>query len=168
MHHRLLLALLLSATAPAALAEKADSSKPIEVNADSAALDQKQGVNVFEGNVVITQGTLSLRADKTVTTRDASGRQKLVATGNPVHFRQKLDGQTEYVDGRAARVDYDSASNTVILTGKAVVTRGKDMVAGELISYNTVTEVYQVKGQGATSTAPKGRVTIILQPQEKP
>lgn len=168
MRHRLLLALLLSATAPAVLAEKADSSKPIEVNADSAALDQKQGVNVFEGNVIITQGTLSLRAEKTVATRDAAGRQKLVATGNLVQFRQKLDGQSEYVDGRATRVDYDSSSNTVILTGKAVVTRGKDMVSGEIISYNTVTEVYQVKGQGAGSTAPKGRVTIILQPQEKP
>lgn len=168
MRPRLLLALLLSAASCAALAEKADSSKPIEVNADSAALDQKQGVNVFEGNVVITQGTMNLRADKTVTTRDASGRQKLVATGNQVQFRQKLDGQADYVEGRAARVDYDSASNTVILSGKAVVTRGKDVVSGEQISYNTVTEVYQVKGQGAGSTAPKGRVTIILQPQEKP
>lgn len=168
MRHRLLLALLLSAITPAALAEKADSSKPIEVNADSAALDQKQGINVFEGNVIVNQGTLSLRADKTVATRDAGGRQKLVATGSPVQFRQKLDGQREYVDGRAARVDYDSASNTVVLTGKAVVTRGKDMVSGDVISYNTVTEVYQVKGQGASSTAPKGRVTIILQPQEQP
>lgn len=168
MRPRLLLALLLSAALPAALAEKADSSKPIEVNADSAALDQKQGINVFEGNVVITQGTLTLRAEKTTATRDAGGRQKLLATGNPVQFRQKLDGQNEYVDGRAARVDYDSANNTVVLTGKAVVTRGKDMVSGEVISYNTVTEVYQVKGQAAGSTAPKGRVTIILQPQEKP
>lgn len=168
MRPRLLLALLLSAATSTALAEKADSSKPIEVNADSAALDQKQGINVFEGNVVVVQGTLNLRADKTVATRDPSGRQKLVATGSPVQFRQKLDGQTEYVDGRAARVDYDSASNTVILTGKAVVTRGKDMVSGEQITYNTVTEVYQVKGQGASSTAPKGRVTVILQPQEKP
>ena len=166
MRHSLMLALLLCATSTAALAEKADSSKPIEVNADSASLDQKQGVNVFEGNVVITQGTLNLRAQKTVTTQDASGRQKLQASGNPVYFRQKLDGQNAYIDGQASRVDYDSASNTVTLTGKAQVKRGKDVVTGEQISYNTVSEIYQVKGQGSNNTG--GRVTIILQPQEKP
>lgn len=167
MRPRLLLALLLSAALPAALAEKADSSKPIEVSADSASLDQKQGINVFEGNVVITQGTLNLRAQKTVATRDSSsGRQKLLASGSPVFFRQKLDGKNEYVEGRGNRVDYDSANNTVVLTGKAQVVRGKDVVNGEQITYNTVTEVYQVQGQSASNS--NGRVTIILQPQEKP
>jgi lipopolysaccharide export system protein LptA len=166
MRHSLMLALLLCTTSTIALAEKADSSKPIEVNADSASLDQKQGVNVFEGNVVITQGTLNMRAQKTITTQDASGRQQLLATGSPVYFRQKLDGKNEYVDGHASRVDYDSANNTVVLTGKAQVKRGKDIVNGEQITYNTVTEIYQVKGQGGSNTA--GRVTIILQPQEKP
>lgn len=166
MRHSLMLALALGTLCAPAFAEKADSSKPIEVNADSASLDQKQGINVFEGNVIITQGTLSLRAQKTVATQDANRRQKLQATGSPVYFRQKLDGQAEYVDGQASRVDYDSANNTVVLTGKAQVKRGKDIVNGEQITYNTATEIYQVKGQGGSNTT--GRVTIILQPQEKP
>ena len=34
------------------------------------------------------------------------------------------------------------------------------------IRNNTATEIYQVKGQGGSNTT--GRVTIILQPQEKP
>jgi len=166
MRHSLMLLLVLGIVCSPAFAEKADSSKPIEVNADSASLDQKQGINVFEGNVIIIQGTLNLRAQKTVATQDASGRQKLLATGSPVYFRQKLDGKNEYVDGNASSVDYDSANNTVILTGKAQVKRGKDVVNGEQISYNTVTEIYQVKGQSASNGS--GRVTIILQPQEKP
>jgi len=173
MCHSLKLALLLGLSCIAANvhAEKADSSKPIELSADRGSLDQKQGINILEGNVVATQGTLSMRADKTIVTRDAQGNQTLQAFGNPATFRQKVEGKNEYIEGQASRVDYTSASNLVILTGKARVKRGQDLVTGEQITYNTVSEVYQVMGSNPTvSGAPKGRVTVIIQPkpQDKP
>ncbi|SCK17825.1 lipopolysaccharide transport periplasmic protein LptA [Vogesella sp. LIG4] len=173
MRHSLMLALILGLSGVAAnvYAERADSNKPIELAADRGSLDQKQGINILEGNVVATQGTLTLHADKTIVTRDTQGNQTLQAFGNPATFRQKVEGKNEYVDGQGSRVDYTSASNQVILTGKARVKRGQDLVTGEQITYNTVTEIYQVAGNNPTASgAAKGRVTVILQPkaQEKP
>lgn len=171
MRHSLMLALALCCAAANVYAEKADSSKPIELAADRGSLDQKQGINILEGNVVATQGTLSMRADKTIVTRDAQGNQTLQAFGNQAQFRQKLDGKNEYIEGQANRVDYTSVTNQVVLTGKARVKRGADLVTGEQITYNTVTEIYQVQGSNPTASGgAKGRVTVIIQPkpQDKP
>ena len=166
MRPSLMLALSLTLVAANVHAEKADSGKPIELSADRGSLDQKTGVNIFEGNVVANQGTLSLRADKTTVTRDAQGNQTLLASGSPVTFRQKVEGKNEYVEGQGSRVDYSSTSNLVVLSGKAQIKRGQDLVSGEQIHYNTVTEVYQVLGSApSVSGAAKGRVTVILQPK---
>lgn len=35
-----------------------DSSQPINIQADSAELDDKRGIAIYRGDVVITQGTL--------------------------------------------------------------------------------------------------------------
>src|SRR5690349_20104257 len=59
----LLVAGLLSG-AYSALAEKADRSKPLHIEADKVTLDDAAKVSVFEGHVVMTQGTTRITADK--------------------------------------------------------------------------------------------------------
>ncbi|RQW24588.1 lipopolysaccharide transport periplasmic protein LptA [Rhodobacteraceae bacterium CH30] len=150
----------------AAHAEIADSSKPIELSADRGTLDQNNGVTVWDGSVVVNQGTLQLKADHVVVTRNANGQQTLLATGKPATFRQKVEGKNEYIDGKGNRIDYDSQSGIAVLTGNAFVKRGQDSVAGNVITYNTQTELYQVSGSNPQTTgAAKGRVTVILQPK---
>ncbi|BAK78088.1 lipopolysaccharide transport periplasmic protein LptA [Pseudogulbenkiania sp. NH8B] len=151
-------------SATAALAEKADQSKPIEINANSGTLDQLKGHTVWEGNVVVTQGTLRVNADRVVVTRDDKGNQTVQATGKVVTFRQKMDGKDEYIEGQASRLDYTGITNTAVLTGNARVKRGEDLVIGDVITYNTQSQTYQVKG-GAATGPNKGRITVILQPQ---
>jgi lipopolysaccharide export system protein LptA len=157
------LAALLVISAPA-WAEKADASKPIEITADRGTLDQPRGLTVWHGNVIVNQGTLHATADEVTVTRDAQGRQTLQATGAPSTFRQRTD-KGEVINGNAQRVDYTSADNTVVLTGNAHIQRGQDSVTGAKIVYNTQTEVYQVLGGGAAQGPNKGRVTVIIQPQ---
>ncbi|MFI4923287.1 MAG: LptA/OstA family protein, partial [Burkholderiales bacterium] len=41
-----------------ALAERADRGKPVNVEADKVNVDDANKVSVFEGNVVLTQGTI--------------------------------------------------------------------------------------------------------------
>lgn len=143
-------------------AENADRNKPIEISADNGTLDQQQQVTVWTGNVVVIQGTLKFTADKVTVSRTPAGDQTMVATGNPVTFRQKLEGKPQYITGRASRVDYNSKTNTVVLTGNAQVEREGDIVKGAVITYNTETEFYSVNG-GAGQKKP-GRVTVVLQP----
>ena len=40
-----------------------DNSKPINVQADSAEMDDKRGVAIYRGDVIITQGTLKITGD---------------------------------------------------------------------------------------------------------
>ncbi|TCP15581.1 lipopolysaccharide export system protein LptA [Crenobacter luteus] len=169
MYSKLIVAAaLLALVAGPAAAEQADRKKPIEITADSGTLDQLKGVTVWQGNVIVVQGTLRATADQVTVTRDAQGRQTLQGVGRPATFRQKLEGRPEYIEGQASRVDYTSASNQVVLTGNARVRRGADVVSGSVITYNTETEVYQVSGGAATAPGQsKGRVTVILQPRDE-
>ena len=49
--------ILLLALALPAHAEKADREKPINLEADRISMDDVNKVQVFEGNVILTQGT---------------------------------------------------------------------------------------------------------------
>ena len=56
--------------AGSALAEKADRSKPINLEADKVTVDDRNKVHTYEGNVVLTHGTMIIRAGKVVITQD--------------------------------------------------------------------------------------------------
>jgi lipopolysaccharide export system protein LptA len=163
-----LLAMLLAA-APAAHAEKADRDKPINLEADTANVDDAKKVSVYEGNVVLTQGTLMIRADKLVVQEDAEGFQYGTAYGNPASFRQKREGFDEYIEGYGLRIEYDQKKDLVQLFTHARMKRNQDEARGNYISYDGKTEFFQVIGgkEYATPSNPKGRVRTILQPKKK-
>ena len=55
------------AVGPGARAEKADRSKPMSIEADQpGSVDLQRQVVIFNGNVVISQGTMLLRADRVI------------------------------------------------------------------------------------------------------
>ena len=164
----LALALWVGLISPLAHAEKADKDKPITITADRGSFDQIKGVTVWDGAVVVVQGTLQVHADHAVVTRDSKGNQTIIATGNIVTFRQKADDTPDqknvWIEGQASRIDYTSILHTVVLTTNARVKKGADLVIGDVITYDTETQVYQTRG-GSANSANKGRVTAIIQPQ---
>lgn len=164
-----LLALALATAATGALAEQGDRDKPIQIEADRASLDQLKGITVYEGNVVVTQGTILLRAAQvTVTQHRNGGGDVAVASGNPATFRQKIDGKNEWMDAQGQRIEYDSGKNLVKLYDNARVKRGQDIVMGATLVYNTKDETFAANGgtgPGAAASKGGGRVTVILQPK---
>ena len=66
---------LACASAFAAWAEKADRDKPTQVEANRMSADDARRLNVFEGDVVVTKGTMRLTADRLVVRQDAEGFQ---------------------------------------------------------------------------------------------
>lgn len=143
-------------------AEKADRNKPIKIDADSGMLDQANQLTVFTGNVLIVQGTLKITGSEVSVKQDDQGNQYMVSKGSPTTMRQKLDDKNEYVTGQANQITYDSKVGIAVLTGNALVTREGDRVKGHVITYNTNTEIYTVKG--AAGSKQNGRVSVILQP----
>lgn len=162
------LALGVAAAAPA-WAERADRSKPVNLEANRITVDDAKKVHVFEGNVRLVQGTLTILADKIVVSQDAEGFQKGVAHGTPARFRQKREGVDEYVEGEAERIEYDARTERAEFFGKARVKSAGDEVRGAYIAYDGVGERYLATSAGADGKpAADGRVRAVIQPKAKP
>ena len=156
-----------------ALAERADRNKPVNLEADRITVDDIKKVHIFEGNVQLLQGTLSIRTEKLVVTQDVDGFQKGVATGGEgglAHFRQKREGKDEYVEGEAERIEYDGKAEKAEFFLRAHVKSGQDEVRGQYIAYDGKTENYLVTSGPAGTIAPTvpgkdSRVRAVIQPK---
>ena len=159
-----------------AAAEKSDKDKPTHIEANRMSSDDTKRMSIFEGGVVLTKGTVVVRADRIVVHQDAEGFQVATATGKPVRFRQKGDpkGDKEgvWTEGEALRVEIDDRNERIELFERARVTRDQDVVNGEYIFLDQRTEFFSVstaKGAApATPAAPGGRVKAVIQPKSKP
>lgn len=147
-------------------AEKADRSKPINLEADAVTLDDIKKISVYQGSVILSQGTMMMRADRVQVTQKAGELDKIHATGRPVAFRQKLDGRDEFIEGFANRIEFDSINSQLELIGQARLRRGSDELRGAQISYNANTEFYKVSGQ-TDAQAPSGRVRAVIRPSTR-
>ena len=164
-----LVALAAALAAPAALAELADRDKPVNIEADRMNADDAKRTAVFEGRVVLTQGTLTIRAQRIEVRQDSEGFQYGVATGSPATFRQKREGLNEYVEAEAERVEYDGRADHVQLFNRARLRReGGDDVSGNYISYNSRSELFSVRSsKDAPAGGGDGRVHAVIMPKKK-
>ena len=152
-----------------AWAEKADRDKPTQIEANRMSADDAKRMNIFEGNVVLTKGTIAVRAERIVVRQDAEGYGYTTATGSPVRFKQRQDpkeGEKEgrWMDGEAMRIEIDDRKQTIELFENARVNRGGDEVAGDYIYVDQRSDFFQVSaGKGKSES--EGRVRAILQPK---
>jgi lipopolysaccharide export system protein LptA len=177
---RLLLAcacsILLAIAPAAARAEKADRFKPLNVEADlPGKIDLLNQFVTFNGNVVVTKGTMQIRASRIEVRETPDGYHTAVAIGSagkPATFRQKRDGVDEWIEGEAERLEYDGKTDTVRFVNHAAVRRLRgatlaDEITGNLVTYNAVDEVFNVSGGAPSSPSnPGGRVRAVLTPRE--
>lgn len=180
----LVLATALAAVAGIAQAEKADSAKPMNIEADALRHDELKQTSVFTGNVVMTKGTIVLRGAQLDVRQDAAGYQYGVVTAEPgkrAFFRQKRDtvpGQPdEFVEGEGEVIEYDGKADLVkfIRRGELRRYRGSqlsDEITGSIIVYNNLTDVFTVDGQKTSGGQPSstsgqgGRVRAVLAPKD--
>ena len=109
------------------------------------------------GNVVITQGTLTIRADRIVFKQNPDNSMSVTAYGNPVRFRQKRDGFDEYYEGfaqtrRVRRRRRSCSSSSTVRCCDA----GQDEIRSNYISYNTSTGAFKAEGRPTQPGAADG------------
>jgi lipopolysaccharide export system protein LptA len=163
------LVLAIAAAAPA-VAQRGERSQPLTIEADQpGTVDLLKQIVIFNGNVVITQGAMTIRADRVEVRELPDGFHTAVAIGSaarPATFRQRREGG-EQLEGSAERIEYDGRADTVRFIGNAAMRRLRDAtvsdeITGGLISYDSTTEVFRVEG-GAPGQ-PGGRVRAVLTP----
>jgi lipopolysaccharide export system protein LptA len=161
------------AAALPALAEKADRDKPINYQADSGDVNYQTKVGTLLGNVILTQGTLTIHADKIVFHQNPDNSVSATAYGNPITFREKRDNVDEYYEGVAQRAEYDGQKRFLELFDRALLRQGTDEIRSNYISYNADTEYFKAEGRADSRPAPRGepplgaRVRGVFQPQSK-
>jgi lipopolysaccharide export system protein LptA len=152
-------------------AEKADRDKPMQLEANRVSIDDAKKIQILEGDVVITKGTMVLKADRVVVTEDQYGFQKGTAFGGKgglARVRQKREGRDEYMEGEAERIEYNSNSEIAEFFHRAWVKSGEDQVKGDYIWYDAVSEKYLVTaGETRDPKGPPARVRAIIQPKNK-
>ena len=152
-------------------AESADRGKPTQIEANRMSADDARRMNIFEGNVVLSRGTTTIRAERIVVRQDAEGNQFATATGSPVRFRQRQDPkppQTEgvWLDGEARRIEIDDKAGKVEMFEDARVKRGGDEVAGNYIFVDQRSDFFTVRANpGSKDAGTEGRVRATLQPK---
>jgi lipopolysaccharide export system protein LptA len=168
----------LSLASLTALAERADSLKQANIQFDNGNFDEVSQTRVLTGNVVLTRGTLTVKADKAVLKEAPEGYMYLTLTAAPgkvATFRQKRDGGPDlWVEGEAERIEYDERTELVKLFSRAMVRqleggRLSNQVTGAFIDYNNRTEVADVRnGADGQTKQGGGRNTLILAPRRAP
>ena len=140
---------------------ESDSKKPIQIEADSANMDDGEKRATYRGNVILKQGSMRLDADK-VTIRQKISKNKgdaLFADGRPAKFKQKVEGKPgTYVRGRGNRIEYYSKSALLYLIGNASLTQDGDVFKSDRITYNRNKSLIQ----GGAAAKGKKRVRITI------
>lgn len=156
---RLLAGLLLVAVGGSALAASADRQQPVDVSARAGDATLADGDSILSGEVVITQGSLEIRADKATLTRTAGELSRVVFEGEPASLKQ-IDDQGQPVSVRARKVTYTPTSNEVLLEGAVQVDRPEGVLQGEVITYDMANGRLNARGEGAND-----RIRMSFQPR---
>jgi lipopolysaccharide export system protein LptA len=166
---RLAVAFLALALSVSAWAEKGDREKEIVVGADRLTADDANRTSTFEGNVIVTQGTMRMTAARVNVKEDTQRHKVYIANGSPVTFRQKRDKVDEWVEGFAERAEFDDRNDVLKLFGNARVKSNQNEITGDFITYDMKREVAEVSGSAPGKAAPAnaGRVKVIIVPPKK-
>lgn len=151
-------------------------NEPIKIDANSLEVRDKDKAAVFSGNVVVQQGDTTLRCKELVVFYDAKGANKpapgdaaksnadSLASGGPISSsairRLEINGgvivNTKEQTATGDQAIFETASNTITLTGKPVVlTSGPNVIRGQKLTVDLVSGTSRFEG---------GRVESLIVP----
>ena len=152
-----LLIIILSLFGANAKALSSDKEKPIEIEADSAELDDKKGVTTYYGNVIVIQGSIHMTGDKMTVYYTDGELETVIMTGKPATYKQLPDNSEIYDEAEALTMEYHELKSLIILKEKAVVNQDGLRFSGKRIEYDTANS--RVKAEGGIKQVQGGEGT---------
>jgi len=136
----------------------ADSS--ITAFSNTFTFDNKSGVGIYSGNVVVSDNAKELFADNIKVYRTKTGDiNKIVATGTPARFFDKSK-KNDIASGHANTITYLKLKNLVVLEKNATLYNQNNTLQAPKILYNTKTQI--AKTLKLENEPNKGRTKIVL------
>ena len=140
-----------------------DREQPLQITADMAIRDELARETRYEGNVVLTQGSLRIEADRIAISHDESDADTIVASGRPTKLVQQPALDQAPVDASANRIEFVRSESLVRLLGQARIEQRGSILSGDQIDYllalRTVRAAGNVDGKG------DGRVEVVIPPE---
>ena len=156
------------------LALASDRDQPIELEADTADIDDLKGISIYTGNVVLVQGSMVIKAHKLTLYNDNNKElEKAVAEGTKgklATFKQRPEGKDKDFRARASTMIYYLKKDKIHLLKNAFVWQGGDTFSGDKIIYDTKRETVVAKSKKDKHGQPiksGGRVKVTIQPKSK-
>lgn len=153
-----------------AFALPSDREKPINIEADHAQMDDRQGVTQYKGDAILTQGTLKITGDViTFFYNENRELEKAVAEGNLATYRQVHKEGDEPVRAKGLQMEYYAGEQKIYLIGDGYVWQSGDEFEGNHIEYdidrNQVIANSRPVTIGGQEKRSDGRVHVTIQPQ---
>jgi lipopolysaccharide export system protein LptA len=144
--------------------------KPVNIKAASLEVRDKEKIATFSGGVHVVQGDTDMRSktlvvyyeDNSKDSKDAVKTAQPGPAGTNQIRRMEARGNVVVTQkdqiATGDRGDFDMRTNTVVLSGKVVVTKGKDLLRGERLVVNLTDGVSRMEG---------GQVEALFEPKSK-
>lgn len=138
-------------------------AKPINIEADSLDIDEKQGLSVYKGNVRMSQGDLKLSAKQVIVYTEKKGLKRIVAKGDPVQINVAPRGKRQAMRAQALVIEYQPLKNRIVMQKNAQLWQGKNEFSSHHIEYRMDQDVISAKG----SKQKTDRVRVTIHPEDK-
>ncbi|MCB2388362.1 lipopolysaccharide transport periplasmic protein LptA [Thalassolituus alkanivorans] len=172
-NHRFLAGLFVLCSAASVYALPDDWQQEMVILSDHAELDRKAGVVIYEGNVILTQGTLRIESERLLIIRTDNTLEKAVAEGTakkPARYQQQINPGKPLTKAHGQRIDYFARQREVNIQGNAQLQQDGNLFSGERILYDMTKETVSASGGTSTSgqtggNGEKQRIKVVIQPQ---
>jgi lipopolysaccharide export system protein LptA len=145
---------------PMALGKSTDRNQPMDVQSDNSdAVMEDNSDSTLSGNVVITQGTLEIKADRAVIHRSKGDIDKVTLTGGPVVMKQ-INDSGEPMNAQASTIVYTLSSDLILLSGNVNIEQPRGSMRGENVKYDLKTGRLNGGGDGK-------RISMRMLPKNK-
>ena len=119
-------------------------SGPVEMSADKLTVSQSDGSAQFEGNVLISNGSMKIMAQLVVVTYlEGGGINQLSARGGVTVI-------TQVESAEAKSAEYDLTSNSLVLSGDVLLTQGQSVISADTMNINLTTGAAVIEGRVRT------------------
>ena len=156
---KIVILFFVSAWSPISTALPSDREQKLYIVADSYLLNYKTGIDTYEGNVKMDQGSTHLIADKVITEKNKQRKIiSAIAYGikNLAEFKTLPKEGDDIFHAKAKVIMFYPTTSIVTLEDNVKVTQGENSFEGPIV-------VYHMKNQ-IVSTPPskRGRATVII------
>ncbi len=143
-----------------------DARQPIYVDADKAEINKNKGITIYQGNVIINQGSMKILADQVTIFNREKKVNRIVAKSQKgqAQYQQKPAAEKDLVIAKADTIEYLVGKETLHLLDNAYLLQDGATIEGHRIDYDVRASMATATGQGNSKGDDKAnsRIQVVI------